>query len=238
MRQPAEHQAVRHRSHPASASGARIPSAAKPVGQVWPTATPVENSSWRWLSVRAGTEKSGECFPTAGAAWIDVGFGLTFRSSAAPAASGARLCGGGSTRKKAQRSYRRPAADWAAPCGDPPRPRIMPAMDFAERAARNEEVFRKVNERIEDGAEQHGVSGALPFHCECGRVACFETIEIPPARYEAIIQERYHFVVLPGHEELRIEQVVETEPDFLVVEKIGEARDQIDRDHPQRDHHA
>jgi len=111
-------------------------------------------------------------------------------------------------------------------------------MDFAERAARNEEVFRGVNERIEDGAEQHGVSAALPFHCECGRATCFETIEISPARYEAIIQERYHFVVLPGHEEPRIERVVETEPDFLVVEKTGEARDQIDRDHPQPHHHG
>jgi hypothetical protein len=111
-------------------------------------------------------------------------------------------------------------------------------MDFAERAARNEEVFRDVNERIEDGAEQHGVSAALPFHCECGRAACFETIEIPPARYEAIILERYHFVVLPGHEEPRIERVVETESDFLVVEKTGEAREQIDRDHPQQDHHC
>jgi hypothetical protein len=31
---------------------------------------------------------------------------------------------------------------------------------------------------------------------------------------------------------------VETEADFLVVEKIGEARNQIDRDHPQKHHHG
>jgi hypothetical protein len=111
-------------------------------------------------------------------------------------------------------------------------------MDFAERAARNEEVFRAVNERIEEGAEQHAMSGALPFHCECGRATCVETIEISPARYSAIVRERYHFVVLPGHEELRIERIVEAEPDLLVVEKIGEAREQIDRDHPQRHHHG
>jgi hypothetical protein len=111
-------------------------------------------------------------------------------------------------------------------------------MDFAERAARNEEVFRDVNERIEEGAEQHNVSDSLPFHCECGASACVETIEIPPARYAAIIQERYHFVVIPGHEEPRIERIVETEGHFLVVEKIGEAREQIDRDHPQQHHHG
>ena len=74
-------------------------------------------------------------------------------------------------------------------------------MDFAERAARNEEVFRNVNEGIEAGAEQHHVSGSLPFHCECGGSGCMETIEILPARYAAIVRERYHFVVLPGHEE-------------------------------------
>jgi hypothetical protein len=52
------------------------------------------------------------------------------------------------------------------------------------------------------------------------------------------VRERYHFVVIPGHEEPQIEQIVETEPEFLVVEKIGEAREQIDRDHPQRYHHG
>ena len=111
-------------------------------------------------------------------------------------------------------------------------------MDFAERAARNEEVFRGVNEQIEDGAKQHAVSGPLPFHCECGSASCLDTIEIPPTRYAAIVRERYHFVVIPGHEEPQIEQIVQTEPEFLVVEKIGEAREQIDHDHPQRYHHG
>jgi hypothetical protein len=111
-------------------------------------------------------------------------------------------------------------------------------MDFAERAARNEEVFRSVNERIEQGAEQHAVSGTLPFHCECGRASCVETIEMLPRRYALIVRERYHFIVLPGHEQPQIERVLETEPEFLVVEKLGEAREQIDRDHPQRHHHG
>jgi hypothetical protein len=111
-------------------------------------------------------------------------------------------------------------------------------MDFAERAARNEEVFRGVNEQIEDGAEQHAVSALLRFHCECGSASCLDTIEIPPTQYAAIVRERYHFVVIPGHEEPQIEHIVETEPEFLVVEKIGAAREQIDRDHPQRHHHG
>ena len=114
----------------------------------------------------------------------------------------------------------------------------MPAMDFAERAARNEEVFRDVNEQIEKGAAQHAVSGSQPFHCECSRASCVETIELTPARYEAIVRERYHFVVIPGHEEPEIERVVESDPGFLVVEKTGQAREQIERDHPQRRHRS
>lgn len=111
-------------------------------------------------------------------------------------------------------------------------------MDFARRAAQNEEVFRDVNERIEQGAEQHAVSARLPFHCECGQASCVETIEIRPDRYAAIVRERYHFVLIPGHEEPEIERVVEAEGEFLVVEKVGEAREQIDRDHPQQHHHS
>jgi hypothetical protein len=111
-------------------------------------------------------------------------------------------------------------------------------MNFDERAARNEEVFREVNERIDEGAAQHGVAATLPFHCECSSASCVETIELAPARYEEVVRERYRFVVLPGHEDRTIERVVETDPGFLVVEKIGEAREQIDRDHPQQHHHG
>lgn len=39
----------------------------------------------------------------------------------------------------------------------------------------------------------------------------------------------------PGHEDEAIERVVERRPEFVVVEKLGEAREQIDRDQPQQD---
>jgi hypothetical protein len=109
-------------------------------------------------------------------------------------------------------------------------------MDFAERAARNEEIFRDVNTRIEEGAEMHGVAGAVPYHCECGRSSCFETIELHPPEYERIAGERYRFLVARGHEDETIEVVVEPHERYLVVEKVGEAREQLDRDHPQNRH--
>lgn len=109
-------------------------------------------------------------------------------------------------------------------------------MDFASRAARNEEVFRGINERIEQGAEQHGVEAPLPFHCECARVSCVGTIDIPPADYERVVRERYRFVVIAGHEDAAVEEVVERQDAYVVVEKVGEAREEIDRDHPQQQH--
>lgn len=109
-------------------------------------------------------------------------------------------------------------------------------MDFAERAARNEEIFRGVNERIEEGADRHKVQTPLPFHCECSNASCVDTIEIPPPVYESVVSERYRFVVIPGHEDAAVERIIERHAEFVVVEKIGEAREQIDRDHPQQQH--
>jgi hypothetical protein len=109
-------------------------------------------------------------------------------------------------------------------------------MDFAERAARNEEIFRGINARIEEGAERHGVATPLPYHCECGDASCLETVALVPADYEHVLRERYRFIVVPGHEKPMIEQVVERHATHLVVEKIGEAREQIEQDHPQDVH--
>jgi hypothetical protein len=111
-------------------------------------------------------------------------------------------------------------------------------MDFAERAARNEEVVRDVNTQIEQGAELHGVASPMPFHCECGQTPCLEKVELPPLLYERILANRYRFVVVPGHEQPGVERVVAEHESFLIVEKIGEAREQIDEDHPQQLHRA
>lgn len=109
-------------------------------------------------------------------------------------------------------------------------------MNFADRTARNEEIFRGINQRIEEGAERHAVATPLRFHCECGQSACLESVDVRPGDYERVANERYHFLLIPGHEQPQIERVVERHPDFVVVEKIGEAREQIDRDHPQQRH--
>jgi hypothetical protein len=109
-------------------------------------------------------------------------------------------------------------------------------VDFANRAARNEEVIRGVNEQIEAGVEMHGVASPARFHCECDRGACFETVEIRPHAYRTVIEERYRFVTVPEHADARVERVVEEHEGYCVVEKIGEAREALDREHPQQRH--
>jgi hypothetical protein len=109
-------------------------------------------------------------------------------------------------------------------------------VDFAERAARNEEAFRDINARIEDGARQHGVDTPLPFHCECDDAGCVEKIDIRPSEYERVVAHRYRFVLIPGHEDALVERVIERRDTYVVAEKIGEARAQVDRDHPQERH--
>ena len=106
----------------------------------------------------------------------------------------------------------------------------MIVMNFAERAARNEEVFRSINERIEEAAERHGRDVPLRLHCECGHASCFETIDLMPDVYERVSAFEHRFIVLPGHDEPEVELVVEKHDGWLVVEKVGEAREQIDRD--------
>jgi hypothetical protein len=109
-------------------------------------------------------------------------------------------------------------------------------VDFADAAAQNEEVFRSINERIEEGAKKHGVDQLLPFHCECATEACTKTIELPPAEYDRIASHVARFVVLPGHEQPSVETIVENHFAYLVVEKTGEARSEIEREHPRSRH--
>jgi len=109
-------------------------------------------------------------------------------------------------------------------------------VDFAERAARNEEAFRDINSRIDEGAQQHGVESALPFHCECDNASCVDTIHIHPSDYERVVAHPFRFVLIPGHEDSAIERVVEHHDAYVVAEKIGEARERIEEDHPQQRH--
>ena len=109
-------------------------------------------------------------------------------------------------------------------------------MDWRDRAARNEEIFRGVNERIDETAQRHGFDQTLTFHCECANGACTATFDMAAQEYERIAADPARFVVVPTHENGLVETVVERASGYVVVEKVGEARKQIERDHPRPRH--
>jgi hypothetical protein len=96
----------------------------------------------------------------------------------------------------------------------------------SERAlAKNEALFREVNERIHEISDAHDVgSGELVgFLCECSRLNCGGTVELSLVEYEAARANPRVFIVSPGHEQEGIERVVERLDRYLLVEKVGDA---------------
>jgi hypothetical protein len=87
-----------------------------------------------------------------------------------------------------------------------------------ERAARNEALFREVNERIEELHEASGEENGA-FVCECGDETCVERLSVPLDTYETVRNDPRLFLVAPGHETPAIERSIEHDEGFVVVRK-------------------
>jgi hypothetical protein len=90
--------------------------------------------------------------------------------------------------------------------------------DRSERLARNEAMFRSVNERVEE-VVQPGPTEAIDFLCECGDTECVEKITLTREEYESVRVDGSQFAVVAGHEFPAIESVVRRADRFLVVRK-------------------
>ena len=95
------------------------------------------------------------------------------------------------------------------------------ARPFEERVARNEALFREVNENVQQLAERFSTAPDAPagFVCECADDACTSLVDVPLEVYERVRRDPRRFVVLPGHVLGEIERVVEETPGYVVVEK-------------------
>jgi hypothetical protein len=110
------------------------------------------------------------------------------------------------------------------------------AEDPGTRAARNQSLFREINERVKQLNE--GFSLVLPvgeWICECADDTCVERIELSAAEYEAVRIDGRHFLVAPGDEHvfLDVERVTERTDRYWVVEKFGTAGEMADRFDPR-----
>ncbi len=102
-----------------------------------------------------------------------------------------------------------------------------------ERLGANEALFREVNERVAEVAEQFladETPATVNFSCECPDGECVETIAMSGAEYEAVRAKATQFAVVPGHEVPDIERVVERHPNYLVVQKQDPDAEEVARE--------
>lgn len=95
---------------------------------------------------------------------------------------------------------------------------------WEQRAARNEALFREVNQNIALLEERHGTASSQPvFLCECADAGCTEQLSVDAETFRRVRKQPRHFLLRAGHDDPQLERVVETHPDFVIVEKTGEA---------------
>jgi hypothetical protein len=86
------------------------------------------------------------------------------------------------------------------------------------RQTHNREVFRAVNERIVEIADQFSVGAeAQAFICECSNSGCTEQIEATLAVYQQVRETPNAYLVLAGHEDPEIEVTMLGHRDYRIV---------------------
>jgi hypothetical protein len=87
------------------------------------------------------------------------------------------------------------------------------------RIGQTESIFRNVNERIAETAERFD-SDSADFVCECDERSCTNRVGAPLHTYERVRANATRFLLAPGHENERVERIVERHTRYSVVEKI------------------
>jgi hypothetical protein len=93
-------------------------------------------------------------------------------------------------------------------------------MDEA-KMAHTESAYREVNEAIARTALRFEAEEA-DFVCECADPDCAHRVTADLETYEEVRSEAARFLLAPGHDEPRVERVIERQSDYEVVEKFGD----------------
>lgn len=97
------------------------------------------------------------------------------------------------------------------------------ADELQQRTARNEAIFREINEGIRRGRWPGEDDSLTSFRCECASLGCTDMLALSFREYEEIRNHPRRFLVADGHERPEVEVVVARNPNYLVVQKMGEA---------------
>jgi hypothetical protein len=107
--------------------------------------------------------------------------------------------------------------------------------DREVRAARNQSLYRAVNEKIREINTRFGdVASRFAITCECPDTTCAELLHISPGEYEQMRSDARRFVVLPGHVYPEVERVVAERDGYTVVEKLGSGGEYAEASDPRR----
>lgn len=93
------------------------------------------------------------------------------------------------------------------------------------RLAKNEALFREVNERISEISQELAPGTANPelldgLICECSDPLCLERVgPLTIAEYEGIRQDPRRFIIAANHQAADVERVIGRQPSYWVVEK-------------------
>jgi hypothetical protein len=103
-----------------------------------------------------------------------------------------------------------------------------------ERLARNELLFRDLNEQVEFVATPlDSDAGTFEFFCECPDVDCTLRLPITLAAYENVRSDPTLFVVALGHDRPEIEEVLDRTDAYQIVRKQGGAAQLAVTDDPR-----
>jgi hypothetical protein len=103
-----------------------------------------------------------------------------------------------------------------------------------ESLAKNEDLFRDVNERIETVSEGAPRGDTFTeYLCECDRPDCYDRVKATQEEYESVRAESTHFIVVPGHNDPKIERVALSNERFMIVEKEGAAGEDAKESDPR-----
>jgi hypothetical protein len=89
----------------------------------------------------------------------------------------------------------------------------------AARIGMNEALYREVNERVQEVADEADAGDVLTIVCECGAEHCTEEIQIGRSSYSELRSDDAQFAVTPGHEAPDVEDVVAHNDGYDVVRK-------------------
>ncbi len=83
-------------------------------------------------------------------------------------------------------------------------------------------IFREANERIRDAAEEHAMTDAIPFLCECPRPDCTTIVQLSMGEYEAVRAKPSCFLQMPQHQSERGRVVMERDG-YVVTDQSDSA---------------